>query len=171
MNKRILLCVETNQRADTDSTYIVETLKKYYKVDAKIKYEFIYLGSKSKYNDRKIEKKIHSIRNNFSGETSVIYCIDYDKSDTDYVQKQEFEAIQKYCTARCYDFVFFYRDVEDVFLGNQANDSEKRNLAAAFRKKKMINNVDEKNLRATVYRVHGSNILNVFDKYFEKKYG
>ena len=60
MSRQILFCVESNNKARTDYQYIEETLKRFYKVDRKIRYRAIYLGSKTKYNakDKVREKKM-----------------------------------------------------------------------------------------------------------------
>ena len=68
MSRQILFCVESNNKARTDYQYIEETLKRFYKVDRKIRYRAIYLGSKTKYNAkdkvREINKNIKTfIRN------------------------------------------------------------------------------------------------------------
>ena len=65
MSRQILFCVESNNKARTDYQYIEETLKRFYKVDRKIRYRAIYLGSKTKYNAkdkvREINKNIKTV--------------------------------------------------------------------------------------------------------------
>ena len=69
MSRQILFCVESNNKARTDYQYIEETLKRFYKVDRKIRYRAIYLGSKTKYNAkdkvREINKNIKTTENKF----------------------------------------------------------------------------------------------------------
>ena len=58
MNKQILLCVETNSRARIDYQYISETIKRFYEDNRKISYKPIFLGSKTKFNDKGKLKEI-----------------------------------------------------------------------------------------------------------------
>ncbi len=169
MRKQILFCVETNQKADTDYVYISELIRHFYRDDKKISYKPIYMGSKSKYNDKKIVGKIKQSGKAYSGETHVVYFIDFDRADADQSQENEFKEIRAYCERNGYDFVFFYRDVEDVFLGKQVPDSEKVSAAARFRRKRIIEQVHEANLKSSELKQHFSNILRVLDCYFERK--
>ena len=59
MSRQILFCVESNNKARTDYQYIEETLKRFYKVDRKIRYRAIYLGSKTKYNAKDKVREIN----------------------------------------------------------------------------------------------------------------
>ena len=47
---QLILCVETNKKADTDSKYIFETLRYYYNVDNRVKVSKIYIVTITKYN-------------------------------------------------------------------------------------------------------------------------
>ena len=67
------------------------------------------------------------------------------------------------------EFVFFHKDVEDVYLGNSVKDKEKVSKVAEFKRKKMIENVDEFMLRMDYHKRHCSNILKVLDKYWQRK--
>ena len=78
MSRQILFCVESNNKARTDYQYIEETLKRFYKVDRKIRYRAIYLGSKTKYNAKDKVREINKNIKTFIGETTVIYFIDVD---------------------------------------------------------------------------------------------
>ena len=65
--------------------------------------------------------------------------------------------------------VLFHKDVEDVYLGNSVKDKEKVSKVAEFKRKKMIENVDEFMLRMDYHKRHCSNILKVLDKYWQRK--
>lgn len=58
MAVQMIFCVETNKNANTDSIYITETINRFYEQTNKISRKFIYLGSKSKYNDKETIKQI-----------------------------------------------------------------------------------------------------------------
>lgn len=113
MSRQILFCVESNNKARTDYQYIEETLKRFYKVDRKIRYRAIYLGSKTKYNAKDKVREINKNIKTFIGETTVIYFIDvddYDTSyDTSYDTKKLYDDIEIYCKKHGYEFVFFIR--------------------------------------------------------------
>ena len=55
---QLILCVETNKKADTDSKYIFETIKYYYNIDNSVKLSKIYMGTKTKYNSKEVLKEI-----------------------------------------------------------------------------------------------------------------
>ncbi len=91
MSRQILFCVESNNKARTDYQYIEETLKRFYKVDRKIRYRAIYLGSKTKYNAKDKVREINKNIKTFIGETTVIYFIDVDDYDTSYDTKKLYD--------------------------------------------------------------------------------
>lgn len=169
MSRQILFCVESNNKARTDYQYIEETLKRFYKVDRKIRYRAIYLGSKTKYNAKDKVREINKNIKTFIGETTVIYFIDVDDYDTSYDTKKLYDDIEIYCKKHGYEFVFFHKDVEDVYLGNSVKDKEKVSKVAEFKRKKKIENVDEFMLRMDYHKRHCSNILKVLDKYWQRK--
>ena len=87
------MCIR--DRARTDYQYIEETLKRFYKVDRKIRYRAIYLGSKTKYNAKDKVREINKNIKTFIGETTVIYFIDVDDYDTSYDTKKLYEDVYK----------------------------------------------------------------------------
>ena len=81
----------------------------------------------------------------------------------------KFEDIKKYCKTHAYELVFFCRDVEEVYLGKRVNDKDKVNEVKRFKSKKMIEAVLPQNLSQNEYKINGSNILNVLDKFWTRK--
>ena len=169
MNRFVVLCVESNGRSRTDYLYINATIKRFYRDDKKIAYRTVYLESKSNYNERSKVKEINKFVKNFHGQVNVIYFIDVDNADISPETKKLNEEIRDYCKKNSYDYVFFVEDIEDVYWGSKINSNDKVKKAEEFNRKKLINTVKEENLRAQVERRHCSNILNVLDKYWEKK--
>lgn len=169
MNKQILLCVETNKKARTDYQYVVATIKRFYQNNRKIIYKPIFLDSKTKYNSKNKVKEINNYVKKFPGETSVIYFIDVDDYDTSYETKKLYDDIKAYCDKNEYDFVFFTKDIEDVYWGKQVGDNEKVKKVEEFNRKQLINEVDKFRLQVGEHKSHCSNILNVFDKYWVRK--
>lgn len=137
MNKQILLCVETNKRARTDYQYIDATIKRFYQNDGKITYKPIFLDSKTKYNAKDKVKDINGKIKGFPGKTEVIYFIDVDDYDISNDTKKLFDEIKDYCDKNGYDFVFFTKDVEDVYLGGQVSKDEKVKKVQEFNRKQI----------------------------------
>lgn len=171
MSKQLLLCVETSKRARTDSIYIDETIERFYILGNDIRKRYIYLNGKSNYNKPRTVKEIERQSKQYEsiGPTTVLYCIDTDKCATDPIHAKEFEAILKYCQDKNYELVWFCRDVEDVFWGEQVHNDEKKSRAAQFRSSKAINKLTETTLSRKTQAHHYSNILLVLDKYLERR--
>lgn len=168
MNKRILFCMESNSRADTDYQYIHATIQYYYEDNKNIAYKKEHLNSKTRYNDRAIIKKIRDFQR-YSRDAHIIYCIDTDDYLASPKDKALLEQIDNYCHANGYDLIFFCRDVEEVYWGKQVHDTEKTKMAIQFKKNNMIVSVNEENLRKEAYALKSSNILDVLDQYFVQK--
>lgn len=168
MSKQVLLCLECNNKSRTDYVYVESTIKRFYNKNS-VNYKPIFLGSKTKYNSKDKLKEIRDRMKLFNGETRVIYFIDVDDYDVSYETKKLYDDIKCFCQNNGYDLVFFCKDVEDVYLGKTVEDKEKVKLAAKFNASKEIVSVDESKLMINSHRKHCSNILNVLDKYWERK--
>ena len=166
-NKRILFCVETTRRADTDYGYIQDTIRHYYEESSKIVTRPVYMESKSRYNSRSVQEDIK--KQSGMADTVVIYCIDTDEYDVSDNDRQLLEQIRNYCRKKGYEFVFFCKDVEDVFCGHSVPKTQKGQAIRKFRTSKSIEKIDENSLRRDEYQVHCSNILNVMDRYWKRK--
>ena len=167
---QMIFCVETTKKADTDSIYLTEILNFRYAITNQVKISKIYMGTKSKYNSKEVLKEIERKTKEFIiGETKIIYCIDTDAYESNYEHQRELEDIERFCAQKGYELIWFCHDVEDVFLGRQITDSEKVKEAATFRRKRMIEQVDDRKLAVCALRKNTSNILTVLDKYLEKK--
>lgn len=62
MAMQMILCVETNKKADTDSIYILDTIKHWYKLNNQVKINKVYMNAKSKYNAKDVIKDIDKKR-------------------------------------------------------------------------------------------------------------
>ena len=178
MSRQILLCVETNSKARTDYQYINETIHRFYVNDPKISYKPIFLESKSMNtaNIRNRLKELGYYCNPYLGWHNLFTCVfginsvySLDDYDTNYETKKLFEDIKKYCETHAYELVFFCRDVEEVYLGKRVNDKDKVNEVKRFKSKKMIEAVLPQNLSQNEYKINGSNILNILDKFWTRK--
>ncbi len=169
MNKQILLCMECNSKSRTDFLYIESAIKRFYINDRKIVYRPIFMGTKTKYDDKGVVNDINTRIRKFPGKTAVIYFIDTDNYDLSYEDNLLFEKIKAYCGAMGFDFVFFCKDIEDFFWGEAVSDDEKLKKAEAFNRKGLINRVNDSSLCQCSKRKHCSNILNILDKYWVRK--
>ena len=77
------------------------------------------------------------------------------------------EDAQKYCAENGHEFVWFCKDIEQVYLGKQVEDAHKKAEAAAFKNKKLIMNIRVNQLSRNSYRVGTSNLMCVLDQFEE----
>ena len=98
----------------------------------------------------------------------ILLCVETNsKARTDYQYINE--TIHRFYVNDPYELVFFCRDVEEVYLGKRVNDKDKVNEVKRFKSKKMIEAVLPQNLSQNEYKINGSNILNVLDKFWTRK--
>lgn len=167
---QMILCVETNKKADTDSIYISETINHWYKITNQIKISKVYMNTKSKYNSKDVLREIDKKAKAFTiGETKVIYCVDTDQYEKNIEHATELNNIHQYCEENHYDLIWFCHDVEEVFCGQKVLDSQKVQEAATFRRKKKIEEIQLDKLSCNVKCACTSNILNILDKYLSRK--
>ena len=168
---QLILCLETNKKADTDGIYIMETIRNRYILDNKTKISRVYMTTKSKYKSKDVLKDIKDKRDQYSkvGESVVIYCIDTDDYEKNYDHKKEWDEINDYCIENGFELIWFCHDVEEVYWGERVSDSEKKDRAIKFKAKKMINNIDLKKLFCDKKKSCFSKIITVLDKYLKKK--
>lgn len=168
---QLILCVETNKKADIDWIYISEVIKYLYVVNNQIKISKVYMDSKSKYKSNRVSKEIEKKTKAFIiGETKVIYCIDTDEYEKSIEHEKELDEISSFCNANGYDLIWFCHDVEDVFLGKKVSDSKKVQEAGAFRSKRGIEEIRLNKLSSSMKGAHTSNILCILDQYLTRKY-
>lgn len=167
---QMILCVETKKSADTDSIYILDTINRWYKVDNKIKISKINMNTKSRYNSKNVEREIAQKKRAFViGDTRVIYFIDTDQYEKNPDHARELNEICCYCEDNDFDLVWFCHDVEEVFWGHKISDSQKVQEATAFRRKRKIEEMQIEKLTCDTKRACVSNILNILDKYLDRK--
>ena len=152
MGLQLIFVVETNKKSKSDWIYVKDTVDYFYKYErTEVKFSPIYMEGRGKYNSpkkqREIEQKISQ----------------YSKED----DRKFLEKAKKYCKEHEYEFVWFCKDVEDVYLGKQVDRSEKTKEAVRFKKNNLIKKVDSKNLVAQTYKAKTSNIMKVLDRYEE----
>lgn len=170
MNRQIILCVESDRRAQTDNIYIKETIHRFYEIGNDTKITFINMGGKSKFKSNKNLCQINQYVKDYRiGQSIVVYCIDTDSYESNPSQNEETEAIRSFVVGNDYELIWFCRDVEEVYLGKRASKGDKKNMAVGFMKKKRIENVAVNALNCSTESNGSSNILAVLDKYLKRK--
>lgn len=169
--KQVILCVETNKQANTDVGYIDAVIKKLYQIGTEIKLQYKYFNGKGGYNAPKllkeIKKDIAALKGGSSSE--VIYCIDTDKYDSD-AEVQKLNAdIENFCHQNGYGFIWFCRDVEEVFLHKAVDDSKKKAEVAKFKSRNNLSKATEATLSATSMAKKKSNMLLVLDQILDRR--
>lgn len=171
MGLQLLFCVEAKKESKSDWVYIKETIDHFYKKSNEILLKPIYFDGKGNYDRNKIKKQILERVRGFSkyGTSIVVYCIDTDNIFADPDRVREFETIKNYCNHNNYEFIWFCRDVEEVYWGKRVSDSEKVKMSQQFRKNNRINSLSEETFVATKEQKKKSNIVGVLDKYLQRK--
>lgn len=95
--KLVVLCVETDKEAQTDTKYIDKTIRQIYVVNNNIKIAYVYMNGKCNYDKKSVIKQI---RRQYSGdfdEKHVVYCIDIDNmADADVIEQEYLLVKDKY---------------------------------------------------------------------------
>lgn len=173
MGLQLIIVVETNKQCKSDWIYIKSTIEHFYKIDqAHTKLSPVYMDSKAKYASKKkeIDKQInHYKATSKTNESHVIYCFDCDDYDKKPEDSKFLETVKKYCKNNGYDFVWFCKDIERVYLDKKVQDKDKKRESEMFSKKKMIESINAEKLLKDNYQLNTSNILRVFDKFLERK--
>ena len=101
--------------------------------------------------------------------SKVKYCFDCDEYDNKIEDLTFLKTVKKYCDDRGYDFIWFCKDVEQVYIGKRVDNSKKKNESTKFKKNNLITKVDVHRLSGRDYRIKTSNIMTVLDSYQELK--
>ena len=169
MGLQLVFVVEANKKSKTDWIYIKETIDRFYKYDvAHLKLSAVYMEGKNKYLSK--EKEVNLLISQYSvasanNVTKVIYCFDCDDYDSNPVDKEFLEKTQEFCKANNYEYVWFCKDIERVYLGKKVEDGHKNSEATRFKANKLIDGVSQSRLKGKAISLNMSNILNVLDKF------
>lgn len=173
MGLQLIFVVETDRKNKSDWIYIKDTITGFYRCDStQLKLSVVYMGGKGNYMKKRrevdgyISQYASTARDNRS---KVIYCFDCDDYDARHEDMTFLQEAKKYCADNKAEFVWFCRDIEQVYLGERVEVKQKKGMAANFRKKKLISMIDEGNLSGDVYRDGSSNIMLVLDNYLKRK--
>lgn len=173
MGLQLIFVVESNKQCKSDWIYIKETIERFYQYDkAHVKLSPVYMDGRGKY--RLKEKEIKSLISQFrltsqNNETKVIYCFDCDDFDSKPADMQFLKDAQNYCDEKGYEFAWFCKDIERVYLDKKVDHNQKGKVSEDFKRKKMITKVDKNKLLALEYRQNASNIMIVLDKFLHQE--
>ena len=142
MSLQLIFVVETNKKCKSDWIYIKDTIDRFYQCDqAQLKLSPVYMDGRGKYKSK--EKEISRLIKDYSVDSKakrskVIFCFDCDNYDTRPEDAEFLGNARQYCAENGYDFVWFCKDVESVYLGKKVDDKQKGTEAALFKAKKLI---------------------------------
>ena len=129
-NKQYIFCLESTSKAKTDWLYIHKVINYLNKDKISFdKYTPLYMAGKGNYNGKSFINKLKQAINMFDGESIVIYCIDLDDYHINPETKKYVDNVEEYCTKNNYKFVYFSRDIEEVFWGKQISENKEKNAA------------------------------------------
>lgn len=149
MGLQLIFVVETNAKCKSDWIYIKDTIDRFYQYDrTEVKLTPVYMDGKGKY--AKSEKQVKSLISQYK------------------VNGKHNQTKVLYCTERHYDFVWFCKDIERVYMGQKVNAVDKKNKAAEFKRKNLIFKVNPAQLTVTSYRENTSNLMHVLDQYLTR---
>lgn len=172
-NIQLILCTESDNKNPIDEKYIREIIKRFF-ILGENKLSFVHLSGKNQYKHVKKQKLIHTLIKEYrltaNGESKVIYCMDKDESTVDPRDALFIDEIEKFCTEKSHDVVWFVRNIEEVAWGSVVADKDKSRKVFDFIKHKQVTNLLEINLSASnnVNRRTKSNILTILKKYLKQ---
>lgn len=171
MGLQLIFVVEADKKCKSDWIYIKNTIERFYTYNrAHVKLSTVYMNGRGKYNSNKIKKEVEQQISQYDkiarGRKSVvIYCFDCDEYNKKHEDMEFLKSSKSFCDQNGYEFVWFCKDIESVYLGKEVPKKQKKDEATNFKSKNLIENVSEMNLSAENYRINSSNILKTLDKY------
>lgn len=173
MGLQLVFVVETKKQCKSDWMYIKETIEHFYGYErTQVKLTPVYMDGKGKYQKKKkeAESKVKQYSaTSKANRSKVIYCFDCDEFDKKPEDLEFLNTAKCFCDKEGYEFVWFCKDVENVYLGKRIDDKQKKKEAENFKIKRLISKIDENNLSEEKYVTGKSNILRILDGYSELK--
>lgn len=130
MGMQLIFVVETNKSCNSDWIYIKETIEQFYSYErTQIKFTPIYMDGKGNYikKQKEVEKKIKQYSaTSDKNQSRVIYCFDCDEYDRKQEDLNFLNDAKLFCQNAGYEFVWFCKDIEQVYIGKQVDDSMKK---------------------------------------------
>ena len=126
MNLQLIFVVESNSKCKSDWIYIKDTIERFYNFDnAHVRLTPVYMDGKGNY--KKKQKEVLQWIGQYSatvkdGISKVIYCFDCDDYDVNPEDICFLNNVQQFCKQQNYDFVWFCKDIERVYIGKKVDD-------------------------------------------------
>ena len=166
--KLVVFCVETDKEAQTDTKYIDKTIRQFFVIDNNIKIAYVYMNGKGNYDNRAVKSQIKRQYSGDFDDKHVVYCIDIDNmADAEVIEQNN--QIKAYCNSLGYEFVWFCRDVEEVYLHKRVDKSEKVTEAKKFSRLSNLGKATESSLTANNMTQYKSNLISVLDRFMVRK--
>ena len=129
--------------------------------------EFHHRGN---YSKPKVVKRLAKLKSDYkvtspNNESKVIMCFDCDDYDRKQEDKEFLSDAKTFCQDNGYDFVWFCREIESVYLGRTVPDNQKHKEALNFTKMNLIRDIELRNLKVSEYQDKRSNLCCVLDSY------
>lgn len=167
---QIVLFCEASSESGTDFSYIREYIHDRYPDKRRlIHIDKVSLGSKTKYEKgkRKAADLIKRYAFQHKNEKQVVICcFDTDKGKQG--AEETNDKIEIFCKTNGYELVWFNRDIEEVFLGQQVPDKDKLRCAKDFVEHGFIKRINDQIMMVTDPRkghTGTSNLKCVLDKH------
>lgn len=164
--------MECDHRSKTDWIYIRETIEEFYRLTSEIKIRPVFMAGKKNYlrKHSEVKKLLKSFEcNSKNSKSAVLYCFDLDGYLYDAQDRRFIEKVRLFCEENSYDFVWFCKDIEEVYLGTQIDSNYKAKESVKFGMKHKISSINVKNLECEIFKNKSSNILLILDKYLDRK--
>lgn len=169
MGIQLIFVVETNKKCNSDWIYIKDTIEHFYIYErTQVKLSVVYLDGKGNYSSKKKQREIDTLISQYravskTNQSKVLYCFDCDEYDSKKEDRKFLEDARNFCRENGHAFIWFCKDVEQVYLGKRVNDSQKKKEAANFKAKNRIAEIGANHLGEESYRTGRSNIMKVLD--------
>jgi len=172
MSIGLIFVMETSAPGKSDHVYI-QTVLDHFFIYKDVTILNVFLDGKRNYSSKKtlsIIGNYQSMLRSQAIDSSVIYFIDTDSASFDYDQGSFFSNVSSFCKTKGFGLVWFCKNVENVFLGKEANAiGSKLKAAKDFVRTSGINSIPKTALSQTAIKANGSNILLILSKYLPLK--
>ena len=167
----VIVCVETNKRANTDASYINKAIRHFYDVDNnEVRLSFKFYISKRNYADKnKLKEIMEDCKAVGVDNSTILFCVDTDEYEMSAEDIKLNLEIEKFCQQNNFRFTWFCRDVEEVFLHKKVHHNEKVQESKRFARANGIGQACENDLKATIFSRRKSNLLNNLDDILKRK--
>ena len=140
---QIIILVETKSVSGSDCMYIKSFINNFYNGLRGHKITYIPMNGKTNY--LKKEKEIQNYINKYSGDSKVMITIDIDSPDLIFDQNVLNKKIINYCTDNDFEFVWFNKTIEHVFIKKIVKKNKNEIALNYIRRKKHDININDFN--------------------------